>query len=113
MYQEFIKNIFIICKNSFEIISCVDFYRTQKAIIIYAVGGTFLLVFIGLTIYCCRRKSTSTNTSQASIVARRSTKNSSSDRVVLETGHNAISDADVWNPKVPSMTETVGKKIQP
>lgn len=77
-----------------------NFVCYVKAIIIYAVGGTLLLVFIGLTIYCCRRKSTSTNTSQASIVARRSTKNSSSDRVVLETGHNAISDADVWNPKV-------------
>ena len=78
-----------------------------KAIIIYAVGGTLLLVFIGVTIYCCRRKSTSTNTSQASIVARRSTKNSSSDRVVLETGHNAISDADVWNPKVGRIIGTV------
>jgi len=64
-----------------------------------------LLVCIGLTIYCCRRKSTSTNTSQASIVARRSTKNSSSDRVVLETGHNAISDADVWNPKLEELED--------
>merc|ERR1712046_390464 len=73
------------------------------AIIIYAVGGTLLLILLGITIYCCRRKSTSTNTSQASIVARRSTKNSSSDRVVLETGHNAISDADVWNPKLEEL----------
>ena len=68
------------------------------AIIIYVVSAIIILVAAGFTVHCCRKsKSKSSNSSEISIVQGRNTKQS--DRVILETGHNAIVD-DCWNPKV-------------